>query len=75
MQVSNSVNARYYTQYHINSGVKKGIDILVSKDNYLRDETVRNQRSTEPVDYQEFYKAWMSHGANAVIDYGNSKLI
>ena len=74
MQVSNSLNARYYTQYHSNSGVKKDIDILVSKDNYLSDETVRNQRSTEPVDYQEFYKAWMSHGANAVIDSANSNV-
>lgn len=78
MQVSNSVNARYYTQYHSssgsNSGVKKGIDILASKDNHLSDETVRNQRSTEMVDDQEFYKAWMSHGANAVIDYANSNV-
>lgn len=47
---------------------------MISEGSYSSKETVRNQRSAESVDYQEFYKAWVSHGATAVREYADSNV-
>lgn len=70
MQVGSSVNNRYYAQYHSSSNAKKSADTSVFEGNYVSNETVGYQRSTETVDYQEYYKAQMSQGSARAIVYG-----
>ena len=72
MQVSSSVNTGYYAQYHSSSNAKKSADILEFEGNYVSNETEVYQRSAKTVDYQEYYKAWMSQGNSKVIEYANS---
>ena len=69
MQVAGSVNSRYYAQYHSSSSVKKTADTSALEGNYVSNETVGYQRSIETVDYQEYYKAWMSQGSARAIEY------
>ena len=69
MQVSSSVNARYYVQYHSSSSAKKSADTSAFEGNYVSNETVAYQKSVETVDYQEYYKAWMSKGSARAIEY------
>ena len=69
MQVSSSVNARYYAQYHSSSSAKKSADTSAFEGNYVSNETVAYQKSVETVDYQEYYKAWMSQGSARAIEY------
>ena len=69
MQVAGSVNSRYYAQYHSSSSVKKSADTSALEGNYVSNETVGYQRSVETVDYQEYYKAWMSQGSARAIEY------
>lgn len=66
MQINNSVNVGYYTQQPNKQGRKKGIEFWEAGDNFLSDQTVRNQRAADTTDYREVYREWMSHGANAV---------
>lgn len=66
MQINNSVNVGYYTQQPNKQERKKGIEFWGAGDNFLSDQTVRNQRAAETTDHREIYRAWMSQGANAV---------
>lgn len=66
MQINNSVNVGYYIQQPNKQERKKGIEFWGAGDNFLSDQTVRNQRAAETTDHREIYRAWMSHGANAV---------
>ena len=69
MQVGSSVSNRYYTQYHNSSSAKKSAGASIFEGSYPSNETVGYQRSTETVDYQEYYKAWMAQGNAGVIEY------
>ena len=69
MQVSSSVSNRYYAQYHSSSNAKKSADTSAFEGNYVSNETIGYQRSVEMVDYQEYYKAWMSQGSARAIEY------
>lgn len=69
MQVSSSVNTRYYAQYHSSSSAKKSADTVSFERSDTSNETVGYQRSAETVDYQEYYKAWVSQGNARGIDY------
>ena len=69
MQVSSSVNARYYAQYHSSLSMKKNASTSTVEGSYSSNETTGYQRSIETVDYQEYYKAWMSQGSARAIEY------
>ena len=69
MQVSSSVNARYYAQYHSSLSMKKNTSTSTFEGSYSSNETTGYQRSVETVDYQEYYKAWMSQGSARAIEY------
>ena len=69
MQVASSVNSRYYAQYHSSSSAKKSADTSAFAGNYVSNEAVEYQRSAKVVDYQEYYKAWMSQGSARAIEY------
>lgn len=69
MQVSSSVNARYYAQYHSSLSMKKNASTSTVEGSYSSNETMGYQRSIETVDYQEYYKAWMSQGSARAIEY------
>lgn len=71
MQVASSVNSRYYAQYHSSSSAKKSADTSAFADNYVSNEAVEYQRSAKVVDYQEYYKAWMSQENDRVIEFVN----
>ncbi len=72
MQVSSSVNIKYYAQYHSSSCAKKNASTSTFESSYLLDETTGYPRSVETVDYQEYYKAWMSQGNASSIGYYGS---
>ena len=74
MQVSSSVNARYYAQYHSSSSAKKSADTSAFEGNYVSNKTEAYQRSAKTVDYQEYYKAWISHENSRGIGYANSNV-
>ena len=74
MQVASSVSNRYYTQYHNSSSAKKSSGTSIFEGSYSSNETTGYQRSVETVDYQEYYKAWMSHGNSKGIGYANSNV-
>ena len=69
MQIAGSVNSRYYAQYHSSLSGKKSADTSAFEGNYVSNETVGYQRSTETVDYQEYYKAQMSQGSARAIEH------
>ncbi len=69
MQVASSVSNRYYAQYHSSSSAKKNASTSNIEGNYVSNEKVGYQRSAETVDYQEYYKAWMSHESARAIEY------
>ena len=69
MQVSSSVNARYYAQYRSSLSMKKNASTSTFEGSYSSNETTGDQRSVETVDYQEYYKAWMSQGSARAIEY------
>ena len=71
MQVASSVNSRYYAQYHSSSSAKKSADTSAFAGNYVSNEAVEYQRSAKVVDYQEYYKAWMSQENDRVIEFVN----
>ncbi len=73
MQVSSSVNARYYTSYQTNKSVKYCAGFTKTEDGKLTpNETTENPGFAEFVDYQEFHKAWMSQGAETAFSYGGT---
>lgn len=74
MQVSSSVNTRYYAQYHSSLSMKKNASTSTFEGSYSSNETTGYQRSVETVDYQEYYKAWMSQGNSKAIEYANGNL-
>ena len=71
MQVASSVSNRYYAQYHSSSSAKKSADTSAFAGNYVSNEAVEYQRSAKVVDYQEYYKAWMSQENDRVIEFVN----
>jgi len=71
MQVSSSVNIKYYAQYHSSSCAKKNASTSTFESSYLLDETIGYPRSVETVDYQEYYKVWMPQENFKVIEYAN----
>ena len=76
MQVASSVSNRYYAQYHSSSSAKKSADTSAFEGNYVSNETESYHRSAKTVNYQEYYKAWMSQGSARAIEYatGNAEV-
>ena len=61
MQVNSSVSNWYYTHYQAERRVKHGAGFTQTEVGKITpNEAHENTRRTESVDYQEFYKAWMS---------------
>lgn len=72
MQVNNRVNSGYSTAYYRSPSVKKSDSFIISEDNYSSNETVKKQRSTQKVNYLEFYKAQMLQKIDTVRDNKDS---
>lgn len=74
MQVNSSAVNRYYTPYQTNKNVKYCAGFSQTENGKMTpNETTENPGFAEFVDYQEFYKAWMSQGAETAFSYTRNK--
>lgn len=74
MQVSSSVNARYYTSYQKDKGVKYCAGFSRTEDGKMTpNETTVSPGFTEFADYQEFLKDWMSQSRTNPYQYVRQK--
>ncbi len=74
MQVSSSVNARYYTSYQKNKSVKYCAGFSQTEDGKTtHGETTENSGFAEFADHQEFHKEWMSQSRTDPYQYARQK--
>ncbi len=74
MQVSSSVNARYYTSYQKNKNVKYCAGFSRTEDGKMMSgETTENSGFAEFADHQEFHKEWMSQSRTDPYQYARKK--